>query len=411
MKRREFLQSTGAAGLVAATGPVDLAFGAADDGPDKPVDRVVVIGAGIVGAAIAYNLSKRGCDVVLIDKDEPASQASGNSFAWINASYFDTPDSYYWLRIHSLNEYHRLAAELEFPIHWGGSLEWYHTAEQVKEVADGIQRIQQQGAAAWMVDRERVAELEPNLELGSDRQVAWSSRDGAVDPAATTRALVDGAIAHGCTVISSAEVTAIELSNQGVQIKAGAHDLSPDLVVMATGASANELARKINLGTDLVLPATPGVIVTTRPMEPLLNTVCYTTDSHFNQLPDGRVVIGEKAGPPQTEEHAALLSGRPNSYPNAELAMQHARRVIDTAGTYVAKLAGAEVERVGVGWRPLPLDGLPTIGHVPKSPQVYLASMHSGVTLAPIVGHLAAMEILDGARVELLDDFRVERFL
>ena len=44
-------------------------------------------------------------------------------------------------------------------------------------------------------------------------------------------------------------------------------------------------------------------------------------------------------------------------------------------------------------------------------PGIYLASMHSGVTLAPIVGHLAAMEILDNARVDLLSDFRVERFL
>ena len=167
----------------------------------------------------------------------------------------------------------------------------------------------------------------------------------------------------------------------------------------------------IGLGTDLVRPATPGIIVTTRPMGRLLNTICYTTDSHFHQLPDGRVLIGEKAGPPQTEQHNLMLAGLPNVYPDAELAAGHAERVIDTASRYVDSLADAEVESVGVGWRPLPLDGLPTVGHVPYKPRVYLASMHSGVTLAPIVGHFAALEILDGVRVSPLDDFRVERFL
>jgi len=43
-------------------------------------------------------------------------------------------------------------------------------------------------------------------------------------------------------------------------------------------------------------------------------------------------------------------------------------------------------------------------------PNLYLALMHSGVTLAPLVGELAAMEIVDSARVQLLDAYRPERF-
>ena len=170
------------------------------------------------------------------------------------------------------------------------------------------------------------------------------------------------------------------------------------------------MAKMIGLGTNLIKAPTPGIIVTTRPMEPLINAVAYTTDTHFHQLNDGRITLGEKTGPPGTEQHMTYLTERPNAYPSSELAMQHARRIIDVASKYVPKLADAEVESVGVGWRPLPLDGLPVIGRPRNMPGVYLASMHSGVTLAPIVGHLAAMEILDGVNVELLSDFRVERF-
>ena len=145
-------------------------------------------------------------------------------------------------------------------------------------------------------------------------------------------------------------------------------------------------------------------------MEPLLNTVVYTSDTHFHQRSDGRIVIGEKAGPPQTDQHQALLNERPNAYPTKEMANEHAARIIDVAQRYIPQIADAKVERVGVGWRPLPRDGLPIVGHPEAAPGIYLAAMHSGVTLAPIIGQLAAMEILDGVRVDLLADFRYERF-
>ena len=412
LDRRTFLGAATAAGLTAAGAPLRTALSAHESfNSGKPVNRVAVIGAGIVGASIAYNLSKRGCEVVLIDKEGPAAQASGNSFAWINASWFDMPPSYYALRVHSLNEYHRLAQEVDFPIHWGGSLEWYHTDAQEKEITDGILRTQQLGAPMWMLSEERVAEIEPNLVLGGERKAAYSSRDGAIDSALTTRALVDKVTAHGGSAVYPARVTGIRQQRGKVIVATDVAPFEVDLAVIAAGAGANEIASMLDLGTDLVKPATPGVVVTTRPMERLINTVCYTTDTHFHQLPDGRVILGEKAGPPATEQHLSYLTDRPNAYPSTELATQHAARVIAMAGRHIPQIADAEVESVGVGWRPLPLDGLPVVGHVPDMPGIYLASMHSGVTLAPIVGHLAAMEILDNARVDLLSDFRVERFL
>jgi glycine/D-amino acid oxidase-like deaminating enzyme len=58
----------------------------------------------------------------------------------------------------------------------------------------------------------------------------------------------------------------------------------------------------------------------------------------------------------------------------------------------------------------MPADGLPVLGFARVAPGLYLALMHSGVTLAPMVGELATLEIVDGARVEALEAYRVERF-
>ena len=58
----------------------------------------------------------------------------------------------------------------------------------------------------------------------------------------------------------------------------------------------------------------------------------------------------------------------------------------------------------------MPKDEYPIVGFAAGCPNLYVAAMHSGVTLAPLVGQLAATEILDGATVDLLEPFRPSRF-
>jgi len=79
-------------------------------------------------------------------------------------------------------------------------------------------------------------------------------------------------------------------------------------------------------------------------------------------------------------------------------------------GLIAPALAAAQAIPVPVGYRPMPRDGFPVLGYPEPVPNLYLALMHSGVTLAPLVGELAAMEIVDGAWVQLLDAYRPERF-
>lgn len=412
MDRRKFLRAASSAAGLGFAGPLARGALAADGvAGSAAIRRVAIIGAGIIGASIAYNLSKRGCDVIVIEKEAPAAQASGNSFAWINASYFDTPLAYLALRTFSLNEYHRLAEDVEIPIRWSGSLEWYKSDDRQAEVIKGIRRMQNTGAPMWILDKDEVARIEPNLVIGADRMVAYSTRDGAVDPGGTTRALLERVRQHGGTLIYPAEVTELHQQRNGMRVVSDVETFDVDLVVVATGVGTSNIASLINLNINPMRATTPGVIVTTEPTEMILNTVMYTSDVHFHQRTDGRIVLGEKTGAPQTDQHATYLSGRPNAYPTAELANEHAARVLELAAHYVPQLATAKVESVGVGWRPLPLDGLPVIGRPKGMPGVYLAAMHSGVTLAPAIGHLAAMEILDGIRVELLSDYRYERFL
>src|ERR1700739_4132361 len=88
-------------------------------------DHVIVAGAGIIGASIAYHLAKRGARVTLLEKEHPAAGTTKNSFAWLNASE-KSPRSYYDLNLAGIAGWRRLELDLgaSLPIQWGGGVQW-----------------------------------------------------------------------------------------------------------------------------------------------------------------------------------------------------------------------------------------------------------------------------------------------
>src|SRR5690606_18438725 len=88
----------------------------------------------------------------------------------------------------------------------------------------------------------------------------------------------------------------------------------------------------------------------------------------------------------------------------------HADDLLARAAYYFPALKGARAIAQPVGYRPMPADGLPVIGAPRAAPGLYAAMMHSGVTLAPLVGELVALEIAEGASVDWLAPYRPERF-
>jgi glycine/D-amino acid oxidase-like deaminating enzyme len=387
MQRRAFL----AGGAAAAFGAWTRRGRA--DGSARP-RQVVVAGAGIVGASIAWHLARRGASVTLVERDRPASGATARSFAWINATLSKQPWSYFLLNRLGIEAWHLLDAQLGgIGVAWGGSLEWYAEQEQAATLREQVGRHQAWGYPTRLVQASELEALEPRLVPGRVEAAAFSECEGHVDPEAATRRLVEAARAAGATVLTGVAVDGFDARGDALRaVRTSAGELEADRVVLALGVDTPRVAAQAGLRVPLV--DSPGTLVHTAPLAPLLGRVVLAPPAHMKQKVDGRVVIGRNFG----------------GTPGSDASREEAERLQRDAAIHIPQLRGAAIEKVTLGWRPLPEDDLPIVGADGAAPWAYLAVMHSGVTLAPLVGRLACDELLDGVRSELLEPFRLARF-
>jgi len=368
--------------------------------------RVVVAGAGIIGASIAWHLAKTGARVTVIDRQGPATHASRASFAWINATWSKQPQAYHALNQAGVARWKLLQPELGLPVRWGGSLEGNADASKEKELAIHVAEQMAWGEQTKILSGGDLAELEPNVDFTSLSQVVYSAHDGATNPIASTQAFLGAAVALGAKLLYPCELTGVNLEGGRLKsVTTSGGNIAADRLVLATGAAAD--AAKRFADWDVPLRDAPGATAVTAPMPPIINRVLWMPKVHLHQRDDGRIVLGEDDGPPAS--HADRLAGHPNDFPSREIALQHAARMLKEAQRYVPDLTAVNFENIVIGWRPMPIDGFPVLGASPSRPDVYLSVMHSGVTLAPQAGLLATKEIVEGALAEELKPFRPDR--
>ena len=349
----------------------------------------IVIGAGIVGASIAYHLAKRGADVTVIDRVGVAAGATGKSFAWINAHHFKS-EAYHRIRYQSLAEYHRLERELdgELGLAWCGALSFDAVGEAFDRKVAGFRAL---GYPAEVISNNRFQDLEPDYGHPPGRALRLSL-DAAIDPVRATKALVEGAVRHGAQALFGSDVAALRV-DQGrfVRVETAFGTIEAARVVVAAGVGAAPILKSVD--AHLPMANKPGVMLRSKPIDKVLNHVVWGDRIHMKQQDDGRLIIGE-----------IFSEGRDSFDPRviAQQMLADAKRHLPDADI--------AIERTTIGLRPIPKDSMPVVGAIGDIEGLYVAVMHSGVTLAPIMGRMAAEALLDGVRFDALEPYRLSRF-
>ncbi|WP_214107376.1 NAD(P)/FAD-dependent oxidoreductase [Acrocarpospora catenulata] len=366
---------------------------------------IVVIGAGVVGAACAYYLSRAGYAVTVLDRGPIAGGTTGAGEGNILVSDKE-PGPELDLALLSAGLWSSLADEVGgFEYERKGGLVVAETPETLTALTTLADRQRAEGVRSAVVVPE---EYEPHIARGLAGGVHYP-QDAQVQPMRAAARLLR---ACGAQVRTGVRVTGFTKKGSrvsGVRTEQG--DLSADAVVNAAGTWAGEVAALA--GVELPVLPRRGFILVTEPLpEPLIRHKVYTaayvenvassdagleTSAVVEDTPAGTVLIGasrERAGFDRTMSYPVL----------ARLAAQ--------AVALFPVLAGKQVIRAYGGFRPYCPDHLPVIGHDLRAPGLYHACGHegAGIGLAPATG-LLITRLLAGERPEVDPfPFRPERF-
>jgi glycine/D-amino acid oxidase-like deaminating enzyme len=359
-------------------------------------DHIVVAGAGIIGASIGYHLAKRGARVTILDAAQPGSGATGKSLGWINATFSKRPRAYFDLNYAGMAAWRRLQTELsgEPNIQWGGSVTWFPPGPASEELRANVRNHQEWGYAVHLISATHA--LLPVVTPGEIGAACYSEREGAVDPLEALAALLASARRFGAEIRFPCQVTDISVGVgrvQSIQTTDGA--LEADVLVLACGVGSPALAR--TAGIQVPLKDSPGVLLHTAPMQRLIDRVVLAPGTHFKQSSDGRIVAG---GP--------IVAGAGTAI--TEASVEQAEEIRQRVARFLPQTQSLPVEQVTLGYRVMPQDEYPIVGFAPECPNLYVAATHSGVTLAPLIGEFAAVEILDAVQISSLEPYRPQRF-
>lgn len=352
--------------------------------------RVIVVGAGLIGATIAWHLSARGARVMILEEGQPGGVATPNSFAWINSNY-SFPEPYFRLRHHSMKDWRRLGSAVPgLPVSLSGSV--YLPAKRI-DLEEFVSRNAAWGYRVALIGGARLRELEPNLAIKTN-VAAHAQDEGAVEPDDAAKMLVAAAVENGAELRAETPVNGLVLSGGRVSgVISGSERLDADEVVIAAGAHTATLVRET--GFDIPLSSPPGLLAHTKPVSRVLNGLVLADGLHVRQKINGQLVAG-------ADYQGSELADDPDT--GGQELLRRMREAIRCDEPL-------ELERVTTGLRPMPGDGLPIVGRVPGVAGLYVAVTHSGVTLCPAIGDFVSRELLDGERDALLAPFGPERFV
>jgi glycine/D-amino acid oxidase-like deaminating enzyme len=374
---------------------------------------VVIIGGGVIGSSIAYHLSKRKIEVLVLEKK---GLVSGTSSACDGLVYLQSkrPGPHLKLAMESRKRFDSLQEELGADIEFRsrGGMVVVETREELEAMRLFVEEQKETGLEVALLGTKEARDLEPSLSEGV-LGCTYSPLDGQVNPIALGLAFLQAAKARGAKICAFAGVTGFSRKNHRVVgVKTDRGNVETRVVVNAAGVHATEIGKMI----DVEVPIRPrrGQILVTEAVPPLLTRGVLSAKYLATKYNPSLAETGELGVSIEQTKNGGLLLGSTREFVGfdrrttwsamKDIALQTSR--------IIPALRDLRVIRTFAGLRPSTPDGLPILGPAPNVEGVFIAAGHEGdgIALSPITGQIIAEWIATGLPSMDVSPFSLERF-
>ncbi len=374
--------------------------------------EIVVVGAGIMGLAIAYHLAKEGTnDVVVLDRGYLCGGASGRNGGGVRAQW--SSEANVRLMQESIRLCREFASEMKINVWFrqGGYLFLVRSEDRRRALEQSVKVQKACGLGTRMLTPKQAQKLVPELDVSGVVAASYNGDDGVVFPWPFVWGFAQGARKLGVDVETFRDVIGFETTGRRIDAvvtrRVGpdgehvgdAEKVRTHRVVNAAGAWSPEVARL--LGVELPNQPHRHEICSTEPLKPWLKPlVADLTDGlYFSQSTRGEIVggVGQTRVPPGIDQGSGF----------AFLGL-YARALTRACPV----LGSVKVLRQWSGCYDITPDQNPIVGEVDEVDDFYQASgfMGHGFMMAPVVGKLIARHIRERTALPMFDRWNLRRF-
>jgi glycine oxidase len=361
--------------------------------------QVIVVGAGVVGCAVAYELALRGAQVRVIDP-RGLGQGATRASAGILAPYIEGHSSTLLrLGVCSLDQYDAFVARVcrdsgrHVEYRRNGTLQVAFDDIEVRDLEQQRRALADAGVVHSFLDGPDAQCLEPSLAEGV-RGALLVPQQGYVQAAGLVSAMADAAAGRGA-VLAVGRVQAVEEVRGSLSVATSEDRIMADAVVIAAGTWSGGIP--VRPAPDAPVRPVRGQLLQLRRDQPTVSSVVWGSGCYLVPWQDGSVLVGA------TVEDAGF---------DESVTADGVARLLQNAGRIVPALRSAVFTEARAGLRPASADELPIIGASTAVRGVYYATAHyrNGVLLAPLTATLIADLVVDRHRRPELELVRPDRF-
>jgi sarcosine oxidase subunit beta len=363
---------------------------------------VVIIGGGVNGCSLAYQLAKRDINVILCEKGHLCSGATGRCGAGIRQQWSTRENTE--LAIKSIKIFEQLEKELgqEIGLRQGWYLIIVHDESDMKQAKKNVDMQNSLGLDVSILTSDEIEDVVPILDVKGMNAVGatFCPSDGHVDPFKTTHAYAQAALNHGAKLYKFTKVLDIKKKKNRIDsVLTDRGKISTDFVVNAAGAWSKQIAEMV----DVKLPNKPfrkEILVTER-VKPLFKSmvISFKDGIYFSQQEEGQVL----GGIPIPNEKPGYLT---------EPTFDFLHHMAKTLARYAPPLKHVNVIRQWAGYYDVTPDARPIIGETEKIKGFIQCNGFSGhgFMLSPMVTKILTEYIVDGRTSRILERLNLSRF-